>query len=741
MSGTRTAPRTRLQDSTGGKAGNAAGPNPWSWRRAGVLIAFVVCPIGVLLAAPARVVVGRLKLWQRVPGWAVMLAGVVVAAGLLLVGDGHAYTAVYRDVAHVVSEHGSSVIPTAGNHPRTSGTSLGQAVADTATERWSSWVWGQVPLSLCVTAVAAGWLMFRQRRYSATWRAEQVPTLAELDEKARVKVAAKDQAAADKRMAQRANAEAKPGGFDRLEMHLGVSNYGTPVRLTGKQFIGHIVALGPTGAGKTSTMMRIAYGWLITAMLWRLPSIWLDFKGDPELIETAQAFAARTGRACHVVTADGRAGSYTAIASATTADEAADRIVRMLDNTDSSKFENNYYRGAGELWLIGAVTALDNLIEQKQQWAAPDVPKGSTRPWRRDLIDLGELMTLPMMRQTLPKLTGAAAREVGALITEYDPDPGKSTSQAQKDIGGMTKAVRLLSRGGTAAVLTDNGAGLDLEAAIRAGDVVVFSLPAARNARAAQTIGNLALTDLISVFDRLEQSRWAKLTGKRCLILLDEFGALGGTLLDALFERCRSAGGTLLLSAQDEANLEDVSPTFARKVMANCLVKVLHQQDQGAESLANAIGTKAGWKETVQVTEDASLVGSEHLGSGVGSLREVREYQVHPDELKALQQGEIVLWSRRPWYVERVKVTEIDNLSAVPARDEPGATPKIAADKSAEPTSEPITAGRRVNLRKDDETPAAARTTSPAAAPADEDGEADWSEGPERDEPPEWLSA
>lgn len=74
----------------------------------------------------------------------------------------------------------------------------------------------------------------------------------------------------------------------------------------------------------------------------------------------------------------------------------------------------------------------------------------------------------------------------------------------------MAERVSLMVERGIGPVLADSPEGLDLEREIRAGNVVVFSLRSGSNARAAQTIANLAFQDLVATFSRLDDGKWAK---------------------------------------------------------------------------------------------------------------------------------------------------------------------------------------------------------------------------------------
>ena len=741
----KRTPRTRWDnDQDGGR--NADGSPQVSIRRVAYGVVAVLCPIGVALGWVLRLIVSREVVWRRVSGRLVLAVGVLAAVVLVYTVGLAAYFDPVRDLWNAVrgarlGAGGTTAEAVAANADRPT---LGHALSSVVQERWLSWVWAQLPLSACVGVIRAGWAMARLQWFAPKWKTEAKPELAELSDRKRRKVERNDA-----RTFRAERAEDLTGAdvdFKKLQMPYGVSAAGKPVRLVGQHFLAHILLLGPTGMGKTTSMMRVLYGWLVDWKARRLGAVVFDFKASPDLLAGIQSLCERTGRRLHVVTVRQSPTTYNPLAHGDV-DEVASRIINMLDNARDGGFTEPYYFRRGTRWLLACITALDNLAAHGVMW---DSDQGR-RPFRRDLPDLAEVVSIAGLRKRLPKLEGTAGRDVGKLLAEIAPageDKASvaARSAAQHDLGGMIDGIKLLAETAAGQVMIEAKGGVDLEKVIKAGDVVVFSLAAADDMLSAQAIGNLALADLTSVFARLEKQSWSATTGRRALIVLEEFGALGGEVLVNLYERSRSAGGTLLVSAQDDANLIDVSETFYRKVTGNSLLHLLHQQyGDTAETHGKAIGTEDTWKETIQVTEDASLYGSEHQGSGVGSLRETKEFRVHPDELKKLQAGEQIVFSRSPWFVERAKVTPVPAAPAPRKNTDARQTGPVEAPARTDdeaPTPAPVPAAPAVDVKDVDQAAPAAPLT-PTRQNL-EDGEHDpdgWdAAGPEHNEPPAYLA-
>jgi hypothetical protein len=78
---------------------------------------------------------------------------------------------------------------------------------------------------------------------------------------------------------------------------------------------------------------------------------------------------------------------------------------------------------------------------------------------------------------------------------------------------------------------------------------------------------------------------------------------------------------------------------LAKDIETNRGLIIIHQQNsaQDAENLAKGIGTVKSKQITAQIGETGS--------TGVGSMRETREFIIHPDDIKQLKQGSAVIYN------------------------------------------------------------------------------------------------
>lgn len=486
---------------------------------------------------------------------------------------------------------------------------------------WQTWAVMQLPFATCAGILIAGIYLAYRRRFDATWREND-----DAGPRARAKrpaSAKRVHRAKAKQRAATAQATAAETVSD-LDVPIGVDEAARPVSLDAAALRTHGVVIGPTGVGKTQALERVLYGFTgaPAARDLHLPAVVIDMKADPDLAATLAAIAKQTGRQFHHVTVDATGTSYNPLAGLT-ADEAADALYETLFAAD--KNVNLHYATLSRRLLQQACRVCVDLADAR-------VARVGGGTWQIGLADVADLLNLDTLRSVNPYLSPSVA----ASLTRYLADVDASKNEG--DVGDVRDRVAVIVD--AAAGRTLDATGFQLEQAIRAGDIVCLSLDAAGAPQTARTIGTLAVQDLCATFGRLARDGWGKT--HMCPVILDEFGALGTPRVADLYARARSAGGAVLLATQDlDADLEAVSPQFAASVRTNANVWLVLRQTRGeaADAIARDIGSRLAWKETLQIEDDWDALGGIHAASGVGSLREVDEFILHPNDIKSLPQG------------------------------------------------------------------------------------------------------
>ena len=487
---------------------------------------------------------------------------------------------------------------------------------------WQTWAIAQAPFAACAGILVAGIYLAYRRRFDATWREDDDAA----GPRARTKRSASAKRVHRAKAKQRAATATAPAAasVSDLDVAIGVDEAARPVTLNATAFRTHGVVIGPTGVGKTQALERVIYG--VTgapaARELHLPAVVIDMKADPGFAATLAAIATQTGRRFHHVTADATGTSYNPLAGLT-ADEMSDALYETLFAAD--KNVNLHYATLSRRLLQQACRVCVDLADAR-------VARVGGGTWQISLDDVADLLNLDTLRSVTPYLSPSVA----ASLTRYLGDLEAANNEG--DVGDVRDRVAVIVD--TAAGRALDATGFQLEQAIRAGDIVCFSLDAAGAPQTSRTIGTLAVQDLCAVFGRLARDGWGKI--HMCLTVLDEFSALGTPRVADLYARARSAGGAVLLATQDlDADLEAVSPQFAASVRTNANVWLVLRQTRGeaADAIARDIGSRLAWKETVQVEDDWDALGGMHAASGVGSLREVDEFILHPNDIKSLPQG------------------------------------------------------------------------------------------------------
>lgn len=570
---------------------------------------------------------------------------------------------------------------------------------------WQTWAIAQAPFAACAGILVAGIYLAYRRRFDATWREDDDAA----GPRARTKRPASAKRVHRAKARQREATATAPAAasVSDLQVPIGVDEAARPVTLEATALRTHGVVIGPTGVGKTQALERIIYG-LTGAPAARdlhLPAVVIDMKADPGLAATLAAIAKQTGRQFHHVTVDAMGSTYNPLAGLT-ADEMSDALYEALFAADKSL--NMHYATLSRRLLQQACRVCVDLADAR-------VARVGGGTWQISLEDVADLLSINTLRSVTPLVSPTVA----ASLTRYLGD--LEAAKNEGDVGDVRDRVSVIVD--TAAGRALDATGFTMEHAIRAGDIVCFSLDAAGAPQTARTIGTLAVQDLCATFGRLARDGWGKT--HMCPVILDEFSALGTPRVADLYARARSAGGAVLLATQDlDADLEAVSAQFAASVRTNANVWLVLRQTRGeaADAIARDIGSRLAWKETVQVEDDWDALGGMHAASGVGSLREVDEFILHPNDIKSLPQGGAYLVVKVP--------SGTINAATADTRIERLHINALTADECTANTAMPAKQANTANVA-----PQPVRTTpvperQPATTPATDAPEA-WPDAPD----------
>ena len=396
---------------------------------------------------------------------------------------------------------------------------------------------------------------------------------------------------------------------------LGRDRSGRRVALTDRQLEAHALIVGASGAGKTTTLETI----LAQQIARGRPVVAIDMKGSPAFASALAAAAHDAGRGLRVFTPEGQT-HWNPLA-----DGGPTALKDMLMSAE--RFSEPHYQRAAERYLQTALTVL-RAVE-------PDRP-----PALSEVVEAMAPVRLAALARRAPQ---PLATRVTDYVASLPPDQASAAAGLRTRLALLSESVTgpwLEPRPSTAGARAE----IDLAAALDGGDVVLFSLNSSTYGKLASQLGALAIQALTSAAGR----RLARDDPDRppATVALDEFSALGADNVLSLLARGREAGISVLLATQELADLERAGRGFRDQVLGITALKLAHRQEVDASALAisRLAGTERGWRETRQL----SGLGAGGRSVGRGTRREVEQPVVHPNEIKRLGTGQLVLLSNVP---------------------------------------------------------------------------------------------
>jgi conjugal transfer pilus assembly protein TraD len=405
---------------------------------------------------------------------------------------------------------------------------------------------------------------------------------------------------------------------------LGRDAHGRAVTLSDEQLGAHALIVGASGAGKSTTLQTI----LADRIARGHPVVVIDMKGSPAFARSLALRAHAAGRTLRVWTPEGPThwnplahGGPTAL---------KDRLI------SAERFSEPHYQRAAERYLQTALQVL-----------AAHEPGRAPR-----LSEVVEMMEPGRLRSRARTAPGPLAERVEEYVQGL-------TSDQLSAARGLGTRLALLSESDAGRWLEpgrDHGPTLDVGEALIGGDVVLFSINSSIYGALGAQIGALAIQDLTSAAGRRLAGQGAAVDARAgstrvtapATVALDEFSALGADNLLALLARGRESGVGVLLATQELADLERAGRGFRDQVLGITALTLAHRQEvhESALAISRMAGTHRVWRETQ--TLGAGPLSFSRAAVGRGSRREQEEPVVHPNTIKRLSTGELVLLSGVP---------------------------------------------------------------------------------------------
>ena len=318
----------------------------------------------------------------------------------------------------------------------------------------------------------------------------------------------------------------------RPELFLGVDDNGNDVSIPESLANQHLHVMGPTGCGKTATLMLPL---AIQAIEKGYGACLVDFKGDYSLIQSIQEKCKQVGKKFYFFSIDPRERTdpYNPLSSGDYLNK-VDRIIcaLKLDQAGPARYYADQQR-------VAFIEILKRLITQ------------------------GEYVSFPQVLEFL-----------------RDPEFINRIGIKAEDVAGL---VASLSKIADYPMINEDG--IDLKKVMDEGSVVYFNLRSQINTDLAEAIGRMLTIDL------KYHSAYRSEHDPKFFIFIDEFQTIASSYFVDIISKIRSANYCLVLANQSRGNLLNVSQAFHDAVMINSYTKIVFNQFEDAKFWANATGT------------------------------------------------------------------------------------------------------------------------------------------------------
>lgn len=390
---------------------------------------------------------------------------------------------------------------------------------------------------------------------------------------------------------------------------LGIDQYtGAPVVVKDRDANLHILAIGTTGSGKTTALSHFVK----SAVDRRLPLFYVDGKGDLDFAKRIESYAKAKNVPFYLFSMVGDSVTYNPIAFGGFTSK-KDRIIELR------QWSEDHYRKIAE----GYLQTVFYILEKAN--IATDLCTLSNYLEPETLYQIARDLKDQALMDRITKLENKR-KDIESLIAEIQ-------NIAHSEIGHLFDCK------------TKNAT--TLKQALDEKAIMYFCLQPLAYPAYAETLGKLIINDLKALIaNQLKHNIKIPI-----FTIFDEFSVFAGDQVINLINQGRGAGVHAILATQSLSDIERKGgKSLLGQVLNNTNNYIIQRQNypEDAEMLSSIIGTK----DEFDVTSQVSGVG----GVAVGSIRQTKQFIVHPDHIKRLKQGEAILVNKQGFGMWEVRV-------------------------------------------------------------------------------------
>jgi intracellular multiplication protein IcmO len=399
----------------------------------------------------------------------------------------------------------------------------------------------------------------------------------------------------------------------------------------------HVLLLGSTGSGKTSIMRFMLFQNVVNGG----GGIFIDGKMDYSDFQDFYNLCFSIGRHKDILVVSpgnpSKSNTYNPVVNGDT-QEIASRIISLLPQDARADF----YRNEGFKALVVLISAMKKLTDVF------------------NMTDLSILMSnenalLFLEKELINKYPNdKATLEFSLYLDGYRENGKLNFAKLKGNISGTASKPFTFGLGDLATICNDYNPDVNLLDCIRNNKIVYVMLPTMGKPDASKEFGKIFMSDFRTVVSWLQDD--ISLRPKiPYLVIMDEAGGYANENWDTLFQQCRSARISLVVSAQSVANFNDVSNTFFDKIKENTIVSIFMklQSDKSKETVANLIGKQYKTSISLNQSKNESASGSTntltnqtHSDGKTLSFTEsqLKQEIVNKEDLSVIGKGEAIVF-------------------------------------------------------------------------------------------------
>jgi energy-coupling factor transporter ATP-binding protein EcfA2 len=399
----------------------------------------------------------------------------------------------------------------------------------------------------------------------------------------------------------------------------------------------HILILGSTGSGKTTLMKSMMYQNIANGG----GALFIDGKMDYKDFQDFYDLMYSIGRHEDIlVVSPGNpelSHTYNPILNGDP-QEIASRIISLLPSDARAEF----YRSEGFKALVAFISAILKLFDAFNMYDLA-------------IIMSNEQAILQLEEQLKTKYpTATETLQFSLYLDGYRENGKMNFARLKANISGTASKPYVFGTGLFGEVTGDYDPDINLLDCIQNNKIVYVMLPTMNKPDSSKEFGKILMSDFRTVVGWLQQDP-KKRSKIPYMVVMDEAGGYANENWDTLFQQCRSANISLVISAQSTANFDDVSQSFYTKIKENTITSVFMkvQSDVAKKKISDLIGEQWDALMSQNIAQGDSLGGSTKAitESSHGESKNIgyaesqqRTSLVYPEDLSKLGTGEAILF-------------------------------------------------------------------------------------------------